>query len=44
MGLFRFVRCGPGGTHGLDPVPTVLDGRFVWYTPWRYWRLHRPQS
>ncbi|WP_310069588.1 membrane protein insertion efficiency factor YidD [Phyllobacterium sp. 1468] len=44
MGLFRFVRCGPGGTYGLDPVPTELDGRFVWYMPWRFWGLHRPRS
>ncbi|PSH67755.1 membrane protein insertion efficiency factor YidD [Phyllobacterium brassicacearum] len=41
MGLFRFMRCGPGGTQGLDPVPTTLDSRLVWYLPWRYWRLHR---
>ncbi|WP_457300162.1 membrane protein insertion efficiency factor YidD [Phyllobacterium sp. P5_D12] len=44
MGLFRFVRCGPGGTQGLDPVPTALDGRFVWYMPWRFWSLRRPRS
>jgi putative membrane protein insertion efficiency factor len=41
MGLFRLMRCGPGGTQGLDPVPTTLDSRLVWYLPWRYWRLHR---
>lgn len=39
MGLFRFARCGPGGTSGLDPVPVTLSGRFVWYLPWRYWSI-----
>ncbi|WP_420962062.1 membrane protein insertion efficiency factor YidD [Brucella sp. IR073] len=38
MGLFRVVRCGPGGTHGLDPVPETLGSPFAWYMPWRYWR------
>ncbi|KXF77399.1 membrane protein insertion efficiency factor YidD [Paramesorhizobium deserti] len=38
MGLFRVMRCGPGGTHGLDPVPETLDPEFAWYLPWRYWR------
>jgi putative membrane protein insertion efficiency factor len=38
MVLFRFARCGPGGTWGVDPVPEVLDVRMHWYTPWRYWR------
>lgn len=36
--LFRVVRCGPGGTHGFDPVPDVLAPRQRWYVPWRYWR------
>ncbi|MQW87301.1 membrane protein insertion efficiency factor YidD [Sinorhizobium saheli] len=36
--LFRVVRCGPGGTHGFDPVPEALAPRQHWYTPWRYWR------
>lgn len=39
MGLFRFMRCGPGGTHGLDPVPEALPADKHWYTPWRYWRV-----
>ncbi|WP_157015497.1 membrane protein insertion efficiency factor YidD [Mesorhizobium xinjiangense] len=39
MGLFRVLRCGPGGTHGLDPVPVQLDERYVWYMPWRYWSI-----
>ncbi len=37
LGLFRFMRCGPWGTHGFDPVPPDLESR--WYTPWRYWRV-----
>ena len=37
MGLFRVMRCGPGGTHGVDLVPERLEKRFVWYAPWRYW-------
>ncbi|WP_144222961.1 membrane protein insertion efficiency factor YidD [Mesorhizobium amorphae] len=41
MGLFRFMRCGPGGTHGIDNVPAVLDARYVWYMPWRYWLISR---
>lgn len=43
MGLFRFMRCGPGGTHGLDPVPERLESRYVWYRPWRYWAVSRKQ-
>ncbi|TIM04547.1 MAG: membrane protein insertion efficiency factor YidD, partial [Mesorhizobium sp.] len=30
---------GPGGTHGIDRVPEVLAERYVWFTPWRYWRI-----
>lgn len=41
MGLFRFARCGPGGTHGIDPVPERLDSACVWYRPWRYWAISR---
>ncbi|PRD42279.1 membrane protein insertion efficiency factor YidD [Phyllobacterium phragmitis] len=41
MGLFRVMRCGPGGTHGLDPVPETLDQDLAWYLPWRYWRISR---
>jgi len=39
MGFFRVLRCGPGGTHGIDNVPVALHGRLHWYTPWRYRRL-----
>ncbi|MBW0369783.1 membrane protein insertion efficiency factor YidD [Ensifer adhaerens] len=38
MTLFRVARCGPGGTHGFDPVPERLAPRLVWYAPWRFWR------
>lgn len=41
MTLFRVVRCGPGGTGGLDPVQEVLESRQHWWMPWRYWRKHR---
>ncbi|MGF0538254.1 membrane protein insertion efficiency factor YidD [Agrobacterium sp. ES01] len=33
--LFRVGRCGPGGTHGIDRVPDVLDKHWHWWTPWR---------
>jgi len=39
MALFRFIRCGPGGTHGFDPVPTVLPACYSPFRPWRYWHL-----
>lgn len=39
LGLFRVMRCGPGGTHGLDPVPERLSPRQRWFMPWRLWRL-----
>jgi len=39
MALFRFARCGPGGTSGLDPVIETLPERNKWYLVWRYWRL-----
>ena len=43
MALFRFLRCGPGGTWGFDPVPDRLDRRFRWFTPWRYWRVSKAE-
>ena len=39
LGLFRVARCGPGGTHGIDPVPEKLDDSQRWYAPWRCWRI-----
>ncbi|HEX2216105.1 MAG TPA: membrane protein insertion efficiency factor YidD [Xanthobacteraceae bacterium] len=41
MALFRVLRCGPGGTHGVDNVPPVLDPRHKWYLPWRYRMVSR---
>ena len=41
MGFFRVLRCGPFGTHGIDLVPEVLADRYVWFMPWRYWRIGR---
>jgi putative membrane protein insertion efficiency factor len=38
MALFRVLRCGPGGTTGMDPVPDLLTNRQHWWTPWRYLR------
>ncbi|ASY68589.1 membrane protein insertion efficiency factor YidD [Sinorhizobium fredii] len=42
--LFRVVRCGPGGTHGFDPVPEMLAPRQRWYAPWRFWRRRRKDA
>lgn len=41
MTLFRVARCGPGGTHGFDPVPEHRDARQRWFVPWRYWQPRR---
>lgn len=43
MALFRFARCGPGGTWGFDPVPSALDSHIRWYAPWRYWRVSKAE-
>jgi len=37
LALSRFVRCGPGGTHGVDPVPDIRAVRHP-FEPWRYGR------
>ena len=39
MGLFRVLRCGPGGTHGIDNVPETLAEPLSLVPPWRYWRI-----
>jgi len=36
MGLARFWRCRPGGTHGYDPVPDAVPAGARWYKPWLY--------
>ena len=41
MALFRFMRCGPGGTHGIDNVPAVLAPHYRWFLPWRYWTVSK---
>ncbi|MEQ1671352.1 MAG: membrane protein insertion efficiency factor YidD [Hyphomicrobium sp.] len=33
----RLKRCGPGGTHGVDPVPDIRDQHHA-LAPWRYGR------
>lgn len=39
MGLARFVRCRPGGSHGFDPAPEGKPAIPFW-APWQYgdWR------
>lgn len=41
MGLFRVMRCGPGGTRGIDRVPEHLGNLYPWFMPWRYWFIGR---
>lgn len=38
--LSRLVRCGPGGTHGVDPVPDIRGAHHA-LAPWRYGRWRR---
>lgn len=35
LAIFRVIRCGPWGTHGVDLVPDLLPPRSRWWTPWR---------
>ncbi len=46
MGLARFARCRPGGSHGWDPAPTLTSTGARWFTPWRYgvWRVDRSET
>ena len=45
MGLARFARCRPGGSHGWDPAPTLTSTGARWFTPWRYgvWSVDRSE-
>lgn len=36
----RLVRCGPGGTQGVDPVPDIRSAHYP-FAPWRYGRWRR---
>ena len=38
IGLARFSRCRPHGSHGFDPAPEVLPVNASWFAPWRYGR------
>lgn len=44
MALFRVARCGPGGTHGFDPVPERLAADLTGWAPWRFWRVSAGRS
>ena len=35
--ISRLARCGPGGTHGVDPVPDIRVEHHA-LAPWRYGR------
>lgn len=42
--MFRVGRCGPGGTWGVDAVPEVLEKRYTWWAPWRYFAVGRQHN
>jgi uncharacterized protein len=42
MVAWRFVRCGPFGSSGLDPVPETLAPQQRWWLPWRYQKMDLP--
>ncbi|MDQ0455988.1 membrane protein insertion efficiency factor YidD [Rhizobium paknamense] len=42
--LFRVLRCGPGGTWGVDDVPPVLGNGFRFWQVWRLWRFGRKRA
>jgi putative membrane protein insertion efficiency factor len=44
MTAWRFVRCGPFGTSGLDPVPEALQPSQGFLTPWRYRTRHKAEK
>lgn len=39
MTLFRIMRCGPFGSHGIDRVPVALNPYYKAYFPWRFWKI-----
>lgn len=43
MTIARLSRCRPGGSHGVDPAPTLTTSGARWFTPWRYgaWSVDR---
>jgi putative membrane protein insertion efficiency factor len=41
LSLFRVIRCGPGGTHGIDVVPDDLGARASPWRPWGLWAFGR---
>ncbi|WP_027486311.1 membrane protein insertion efficiency factor YidD [Allorhizobium undicola] len=42
--LFRVLRCGPGGTWGVDDVPAFLGERFRFWQVWRLWQFGRKRA
>lgn len=38
--ISRLSRCGPGGTHGVDPAPDIRAEHHP-FAPWRYGRWGR---
>lgn len=42
LGLSRIWRCGPGGSHGFDPVPDLRRVHHPFYLSWRYGVWSRP--
>jgi uncharacterized protein len=43
LSLFRVIRCGPGGTSGIDNVPESLGSRLS-YLPWALLKFGRKPS
>ena len=44
LALFRVLRCGPGGSHGFDPVPERLGPGLARLAPWRLWQAGRSRA
>jgi uncharacterized protein len=41
LAVFRVMRCGPGGTSGIDNVPHQLGRGAMSIMPWSLWRHGR---